>query len=224
MTTFATPLELSQYLTGNPAAVGDLDPAFVRQATLFLECIADDIEAVCGVNFAFGTGTQLLPGTWSRDLDLPRGPITAVTSVSLNGIGVAAGAYIWNQRSLLRAGAANLTDLDEFDMPEDWNSYGMQGATWRAGGHWGGPASTVAVTYAWGSDPALGMLRSMTLRTAARVIGNPANLTQESLAVYSASYGATGDDGSGSHLRAGDRLRLRKKFNRTLGTIDTGGR
>ncbi len=98
----------------------------------------------------------------------------------------------------------------------------MQGAGWRSGGHWGGPASTISVTYAWGQEDVPPFLRSLSIRTAARVIGNPAGLTQESLAVYSATYASSGDS-DGSHLRAADRLRLRKMFARTGGTITAGG-
>ncbi len=223
MTTFATPLELSQYLTGNPATVGELDAAFVRQATILLELIGSDIEQVAGLEFDFGSGTELIPGTWSRDLAIPRRPVRSVTSLALNGITVSTADYIWNERGLIRKGAGSLTDLDEFDRVEDWTSFGMQGATWRAGGHWGGPASTVALEYAWGSEDVPGFLRSMALRTAARIIGNPHNLTQESLAVYSATYASTADDRSGSHLRDADRRRLKKLYSRTSGTGYLGG-
>jgi hypothetical protein len=222
MTTFATPLELSQYLTGAPATVGELDADFVRQATIFLQCIADDIEAVAGIEFSGGEGTDLVPGTWSRDLLLPRRPIIEITDVTLNGTALSTAAYLWNSRSLLRAGGDSLDDFDELGFSGDWYEHGMQGATWRAGGHWGGPASTVAVTYSWGATPLPGFLKSMSLRTAARVISNPGGLTQESLAVYSASYGSTGTD-DGSHLREFDRKMLRRKFATTAGTISTAG-
>lgn len=224
MTTFATPLELSQYLTGNPATAGELDAAFVRQSTILLDLIGADIEQVAGTNFDFGAGTELLPGTWSRDLDIPRRPVRSVTSVAINGITVTPADYIWNERGLIRKGGASLTDLDEFDRIEDWTQFGQQGATWRAGGHWGGPASTVALEYAWGSATVPGFLRSMSLRTAARIIGNPHNLTQESLAVYSATYASTADDRTGSHLRDADRRRLKKLYSRTSGTGQLGGR
>lgn len=222
-TTFATPLELSQYLTGNPATVGELDAAFTRQATILLELISADIEQVAGIGFDFGTGTELIAGTWSRDLEIPRRPVRSVTSVAINGITVSSADFVWNERGLIRKGGASLTDLDEFDRFEDWTRYGMQGASWRSGGHWGGPASTVALEYAWGSDDVPPFLRSMALRTAARIIGNPHNLTQESLAVYSATYAATADDKSGSHLRDADRRRLKKLYSRTSGTGYLGG-
>ncbi len=223
MTQFATALELSQYLTGTPDEESELADAFVVQANLFLSLIGDDIEAIVGTSVSGATGTDLIPGTWSRDLPLQRSPIREIASVLVNGIALSSAEYLWNERGLLRRGAGALSDLDEFDFPEDWNSFGQQGATWRAGGHWGGPASTIRITYTYGPVEPHPFLRSLTLRTAARVIGNPGQLTQESLGPYSASYAGAADT-DGTHLRPADVKRLRKLFSVTAGTISSRGR
>lgn len=218
MTSFATPLELAQMMTGDQAeSVDDLDPVFVTQATILLEMISADIEAAAGVPIEAGTGIRLLPGTWSRDLVLPAGPIRAVTSVSVNGLVVDPVGYTWNDRTIIRRGAGVLGENRDPDYPD-----GVGGAQTRAGLHWQGPWATVRVAYSWGLTEIPGFVKSLTLRIAARTIGNVADVRQESLAIYSATYASTGNDGS--HVRDTERRSLRRMLNVNGGTIGVGGR
>lgn len=62
------------------------------------------------------------------------------------------------------------------------------------------------------------------LRIAARTFGNVGQITQETLAVYSVSYGASTNTNDGSHVTKAERKRLRKMLNRTGGTITATGR
>jgi len=219
MTMFATAADLAILL-----GVVDPDAAWTAQADLFLTLIGDDIESAAGSKIIAGTGTHLLAGTWSTDLELPNRPISSVSAVTLNGTVVGAGEFTWNNRDLLRRGS-RFGDLDGSDLLDDWNALGMQGAGWSSGAHWGGPSSTVAVTYAWGYAAAAvpGVLRSLSLRVASRAIGNPTGVSSEQLGVYSVQYGQNGKNGAGagsSYLNAAEAKMLRKKFGTTSGTIN----
>lgn len=214
---FATPEDLSIYLTG----VENETPAWIAQAQLFLDMIAEDIKAAAGQDIEAGTGTHLLPGTWNRDLVLPQRPVTAVTTVKVNGLTLVAGEYAWNDRQLLRRAADSLA-FDGVDH-EDWAEHGPQGASWRSGRHWGGPASTVHVTYAWGHATVPGFLKSLSLRVAARSIGNAGAVSSEQLGIYSVQYRNTA--ANGTHLTDAEIAHLRRALGAPAGgTIEATAR
>jgi len=218
---FVSALELATYFNGT-TDVADLTPEWIAQADLLLQMISADVEAAAGVPIEAGSVTVLLAGTWSRDLELPAGPIASVSAVTVNGISVEPAGYYWNDRALLRRGmhAADVIDDDA----DDWPSSG-QGASSRAGRGWGGPAATVAAELTVGfAAPVPDFVRSLVLRIAARTFGNVGQITQETLAVYSVSYGASTNTNDGSHVTKAERKRLRKMLNRTGGTITATGR
>jgi hypothetical protein len=217
MTAFATSEDLATLL-----GIVDPDETWTAQADLFLDLIGADIEAAAGAKIVAGSGTLLLAGSWSQDLELPNRPISSVGAVLLNGVAVGSSEFSWNERSLLRKGAAMFGVVDDFDFVEDWNALGMQGAGWSTGGHWGGPSSTVAVTYAWGyaAEDVPPVLRSLSLRVASRVIGNPTGVSSEQLGVYSVQYGKAGAGDGSSYLNMHETRMLRKKFGTTGGTFN----
>ncbi len=218
MTPFVSALELATYFDGT-TELGDLSPEWIAQAELLLEMISADVEVAAGVPIEAGSTTLVVAGSWSRDLLLPPVAVRNITLVSVNAVTLDVAEYEYNDRGLLRRGSADLISDVDFDASEDWSSLGRQGATWRAGRHWGGPASTVRVE----AETGLVDVPDFVLRIAARTIGNVSDVTQESLAVYSVTYGRTRSD-SGLHVSDGERKRLRRVLNRTGGTIDVGGR
>lgn len=201
MTQFATALQLSTYLTGEPATVEELDPAFVRQAELLIRLVSADIQSAAGATIEAGTGTVFLDGSFGEALELPQRPVRSVSAVTVNGYLLAPTAYTWDGRQILRRGSID---------PEQF-----------AGelAHWGGPRSVIGVEYAWGSDAVPDRILSLTLRATARVLGNPTELRQETLGIYSASYADLTKDGS--HILRSERDWLRRAYNRTAGTIRT---
>lgn len=228
MTTFATPTELAVYLTGQTPESPD-DDEWVAQAELILDLVSDDIRAGARNNIAEPSPapveeTLKLAGTWGRDLEIPGAPIQQVISVEVNGTPV---DYTFNDRQTLRIGAGTLptvfTATDEG--PSGNVGQGAQGSPDYDSslGHWGGPTSTVSVELVRGyqDDKVPGFVRSMAIRVAARTIGNPTALTQETLGPYSASYGQVLAAG-GSHLTDKETKLLRQKFSKTAGTIRSG--
>lgn len=222
MSQFVSALELATYFNGT-TELSDLTPEWIAQADLLLEMISADVESAAGFPIDAGSGTVLLPGTWSSDLDLGRGNIREVTAVTVNGVAVPATGWYWNDRNLIRRGGGFGFDGD---CKADWSALGMQGAGWRSGLHWGGPSSTVALEESWGFSAVPGIVRSLMLRIAARTFGNVGQLTQESLAVYSVSYAGQGGAGNdGSHVTPAERKRLRRALGGTVsGTATIGGR
>ena len=217
---FVSALELATYFNGT-TELGDLTPEWVAQADLLLQMISADVEAAAGVPIEAGEGTVILGGSWSRDLELPAGPIRSVSAVTVNGIALDAASYYWNDRALLRRGQ---NALDLLDDGYEYSEGDRQGARWRSGRSWSGPASTVIVNLAWGFVVVPDFVKSLVLRIASRTFGNVAQVTQESLAIYSVSYGQSSNLNDGSHVTANERKRLRKMLNRTGGTIAALGR
>lgn len=211
MTSFATALDLSTLISG----VSDpqqIESAWLRQAQLLLELISADVEEAAGIRVEAGTGTAILAGVWGAELALPAGPVRSVDSVVVDGTILDTGWYYWNDRASLLRGASPSLDALRDETPP------APGASGTSSAGWGGPGSTIAVTYSWGFVTVPEILRALTLRIAARTIGNVAQVTQESLGSYSVSYGQTVDDG-GSYVRASERARLRRVFAITAGTI-----
>lgn len=219
---YVSALELGTYLRG-VVDLDELDAEWIAQAELLLDMISADVEEAAGVPIESGSGTVLLPGSWSRDLILPAGPIRSISSVSINGNALGSGEYLWNERSLIRRASGDVASLSEEDLSVEWSMFGLGGATWRAGHHWGGPASTIRLNYSWGFDDVPGVVKALTLRIAARTIGNVSDVTQESLASYSVTYSSSARF-SGSHVSDGERRRLRRMFGSSGGTITVGGR
>lgn len=210
MTAFATAQELRTFLTGETLDE-TADAEWIAQAELLLELVSADIQAAARNRIIAGTDTAKLAGTWSRDLLLPRRPVVSVTSVELNGYGIAAGLYEWNERSLIRSGRFGVVNALDHLVAGD-------------GAHWGGPSSTVTVVYSYGysAETVPLIVKSLALRIAARTIDNPSGgISQESLGPYSVSYRNTLDAG-GSHVSAHEAKMLRRRFSTTAGTITAG--
>lgn len=226
MTQLATALEAATYTMGITDEA-DLEDAWVAQANILLQMISADIEVAAGVPLEFGTGTDILPGNWSRDLVVSNGPVRDVSFVSVDGVELAASGYVFNDRRIIRRGVA---PFDSINTAGDYD-VGRAGANGRSGTHWGGPFATVRVTYSWGivelgpSGPTVpDFLKSLCLRIFARTVGNVSDITQESLAIYSVTYSNRGTDDGGSHVRTSERKHIRRLLNVMGGSFDIVGR
>ncbi len=217
MTAFLTPLELAEYLMGTQDE-SDLSAEWITQATALIADVSAEVEAAAGFPIdtaaETSTGTVDLPGVWGRDLELPHGPVAEVTAVAVNGVALDTAAWWWNGRALLRAGTApGFGDDDTDDLDE------TGGATGRSTASWGGPANTISVTYSWISATVPAIVKALTRRVCARALGNPTQITQETLGPYSVSYGSSGAAGrEGSIVTEAERRRLRK----ALGSAGSG--
>lgn len=205
MTQFATAQELRTYLTGETLSSPD-DDEWEAQADFLLSLISADIQTAARNRIIRGTETAKLAGTWSPDLVLPRRPVVSIAAISLNGQGLAVGAYSWNDRSVIRSGVPTIANLGPLDNTA----------------HWGGPVSTIEVEYTYGYEAAdvPDVVKSLALRIAGRTIDNTGGVSQESLGPYSVSYGNVLAAG-GSHVTDREAKMIRKRFSRTAGTTRT---
>lgn len=178
---FATPEDLGVFLGRT-----DLD---APQAQMILDGATAAIRAEANQTITRATSTDLLMGTWSLDLELPERPVVSIGSVKLNGVVMAAADYEWEGLQVLRRGQL-LGRIGVFD-----GNPRRPGAYLGSVGHWGGPASTVEVTYTHGYATVPADLMMLCLQIAARVLINPQGLQSESLGAYSVRYVNHGSGG-----------------------------
>jgi hypothetical protein len=193
----------------------ELDAGETAQVEQLLEGVAATIYATIGRNLDRRTETVRIPGTWSEDLELPGRPIISIGDVRLNGRLLDPTLYSWNQRQLLR----RASDEDLFDT--SWDELGVNplgGARARLRPlHWGGPASTVQVTYEHGytSENIPPLIKYTAIDVAARGFTSPVAVKQESLGAYSVTYSDRANgEGSGIQLTETEMKGLRSIFRR----------
>lgn len=193
----------------------ELDAGETAQAEQLLDATAAVIYATIGRNLDQRTETVDLPGTWSEDLELPGRPISSIGDVRLNGRLLDPELYSYNERQLLR----RATDEDLFDT--SWDELGanpLGGARARLRPlHWGGPASTVRVTYTHGYSSANipPLIKFIAIDAASRSFSSPVGVKQESLGAYSVTYlDRANGEGSGIQLTEAEKMQLRSVFRR----------
>lgn len=146
-----------------------------------------------------------IPGTWDRDLRLPKRQVTAVYAVTLNGYTMDDSVgWLWLGGDSIRRGAWYVDTLDP--APDASADYQAGGATSGRTFHWGGPHAVVEVTYSYAAvvPPAVW---ATVVQVAKRLFLNPSGIRQESLGGYSVTY----DPGDGSaSLNAAECDMLRK--------------
>lgn len=213
MTVFASPDDLAAILQR------ELTDAEETAALVLLEIATAEIQAELGQQITETVHTASIPGTWSRDLELPQRPVTAVTGVALDGVALASDGWAWNGRQTLRRGTslvAGEADLDDGDLDD-------MGSTGIAGWHWGGPGATVAVTYTAGYVNVPADLKGLCLQVAMRTMSNPTGIRSEQLGAYQVTYTVPGTGQVfGALLTDTERATLRRRYGRTAGTLTAG--
>lgn len=127
-----------------------------------------------------------LTGRWDEYLELPQRPVVAVDLVKVDGTSLAATG--------------------------DWELLGT--ALWRSTA-WAGPQVVVEVTYDHGYAVIPDDIVAVCLQLAARMLGNPAGVRQESIGTYSVAYGG---DITGGFLNDADKTILRR-YRRTAASV-----
>lgn len=164
----------------------DVDTA---TATLLRDLSTAVVVGYTRQNVESATYTHLLPVNADRTIRLPQRPVTAVTSVTIDGDTLVADSdWDWD----------GITDLVVLD------GYSPDRQEWQA---------TVVYTAGYATVPA--DIKAVALSVAARMYNTTAGLVAESIDDYRAQYAAGGD---ASALTDGER-RLLRRYKYTAGSI-----
>lgn len=112
-----------------------------------------------------------LAGTYETELWLPQRPVTAVTSITVDGIATVADTYRWTRHGRLYR-----------------TSYDREIPDWRSWGAWGTPDAAVVVTYDHGYAEPPDDLALVVAEMVATRISNPESLRSESVEDYSVGH------------------------------------
>lgn len=160
------------------ALLGPLTSVERRQVRLHLDLVSDAMRGVMGQTITVGSSTVELSGTWDRVLRLPERPVTAVTSVTVNGVELLEGTgWTLTPRGLRRGTVAQ------------WGEYtGTPGAVGGTVPNWGGPDTTIGVDYTHGYTVVPGDLKAVCLGSMERRLSTPAGVRSETLEDYQVTY------------------------------------
>lgn len=187
---FATNAELEDWLGYT------LDASETTRATLVLEVASATIQAYTRQTISEVSGDAVeLKGTWEHVLELPERPVTAVASVSVDGVAQTVTTdYLVVKNELRRPNA----EYHNWQMPSnDFYPFAKTG--------WGGPSSIVAVTYTHGFDPVPDDIKGVTLQLATRMWSNPEVVAMKSIDGNTWQYGM-----GHSNLLDGEKMVLSK--------------
>ena len=199
--TWPSPLELGFYLQED---IAPDDP----KALLVLNAAKGAVQADLQQTVEFVPNEIVkMTGKGSNLLLLPQIPVTALTSVVVDGETLVQGDdYRWDPRGLLW----RLDTKSWWGTPVTTSQWSYVGALIPTGflkRVWM-PASTILVTYSHGYATIPDAIRAIVLEAAARVYGNPQALASESIGHYSVRY-ARGTRGPGGvTLSADEKLAL----------------
>lgn len=158
---YATPAELSTWLGS-----GSFTTEETERAQLILDAVTGLIDNYAGQPLGESTQTDTLDGTGPHPLMLPRYPVTAVTSVTVDG--------------------AALTEGDEYE----WYPSGL---LYRLAGSWPLERKSVTVDYTAGFGPISDDIKGLTLALASQAWSTSPGKKQESIGDYSYTLaGGTG--------------------------------
>lgn len=188
-------------------------------AELLLQIAEANIEAEIGPVLTAGDYDLTFAGTWAIDLVLP-GPVSAVSAVTMNGLALAGGTWMWNRRRTIRRGVATANGYDFADDADD-DYYGpRQGAqSLRTGLNWGGPDSAVQVAFTGGYTTIPADLKGLCLQLATRPFLNSGQVSAESLGAYSVTYALADGAPVGVALTDVERRTLRRRYGRSATTL-----
>lgn len=186
-------VRLGRTLTTDEAAQAD---AFLDDASWAIrDYCRQDINAQTGLTATF----ESPDGPW---LDLPQRPVTALTSVAINGQVVTDFKQVGDRLYRVYGWA-----WPSIDVVPPMAIYA--------------PVSTVTVTYDAGYNPLPQAIVSVCINAAMRAFSNPTGVLRESIDDYSRDF--SGDAATGVLLDAIDQKRLRRYARRAF-VIDMGSR
>lgn len=161
-------------------------------ADAVLAAVSDEIRGVANqqvdITATPSNTTVELAGTWGDSVTLPDRPVTEVVSVTVDGTAVSTADWFFHRP-------------DQVVKP----------------GGFDGPEYPITVVYKHARSAVPGWLKTLTMRVAARTIGNPTGALQETNADYTISHMR-----SDTMLTPAERKMVRSRLGRTARTITVG--
>jgi len=171
---YAIPAELAHWLGLEPLSAPDTE-----RAQLLIDLAAAVIEDEAEQKLEQSPETAVLDGPGTRELVLPRWPVTAVMSVKVRGVdGV--------EETLVEGADADYT----------WSESGVLTAT----GHWPSHDRAVTVVYAPGFAAIPNGLKRIALRLAGAGWDNPTGVASERLGSWETKYVASSSDAAAAGM------------------------
>jgi hypothetical protein len=145
--------------------------AQTTRATQIIGAVSAVVQGYCNrVQLVAVTDDEItLHGSYSYRLPLPLGPVTSVSSVTVDGY--ATTAYDLVQDTLVRSGFDDQPPFRHPSVP-----------------HWGGPDVEVAVTYSHGLSAVPDKVKAVAFDLAARPYANPTSVRSQSIDGYSVTF------------------------------------
>ncbi|MFF1633969.1 hypothetical protein [Leifsonia sp. NPDC058248] len=133
-----------------------------------------------------------LAGNWGPRIVLPQRPVTAVTSVTVNGTLLKPDAYHWdrfgNVDVLSGAAMPDSSTGSTGKMSNLWGPAGSTHMTYSSGPSWSGPASAVVITYDHGFDTVPAEIADEVAGMVAAQMSVPIGVMNEQIGGYKVAY------------------------------------
>ena len=141
---------------------------------------------------AITADTVTLAGNWAQRLVLPQRPVTAVSSITINGVTLDPASYSWDRYG-------NLYQLTGSSLPDSsgtltgavsqlWGPAGSSFTSYAGGPSWSGPMAVIIVTYDHGYAVTPAEITNEIAGMTAMQIATGAGIEKETIGTYSVSY------------------------------------
>ena len=168
----------------------DLTPAEVTNGVRLIAMASDVVRRYTRQQITQATETIVLPGNWDNTLVLPQRPITAVSSVLING---ATPTYtVWRVvDDTLFVGTGSFQP--DFGVMM-WGGMALMGPAGSnngpqaTGASWGGPQAQITITYTHGYSEVPGDIVNIVAGLVAIAIASPVGVEQERVGGYQVKY------------------------------------
>lgn len=145
------------------AFLGVASIANADQAELLIGIASSTVRDYTGQELTAHADDELvMRGTWQRELWLPQRPVTAVTSLKVDGQLEPAEGYKWTKDGRVTRYGWGLGGGRALDGPD-----------WQEGGHWGGDSVLIEAVYSHGYEELPASVEGVVLELCRRATNHP---------------------------------------------------
>ena len=150
-----------------------------------------------------------LPGNWSHVLELPQRPVTAVSSVVINGATSPSASWKLIDNRLFLSSGSFQPDYGTMYLggPNLWGPAGSTAGPQATGATWQGPQAQIVVTYTHGFAEVPADVSNVVAGLVALAIASPVGVQSEMIGGYKTVYSRS--EGGSMRLTEGDKEALK---------------